>query len=234
MKKILLTSTCALGLVSVVFAQGNVNWSSIPFNAMTAQTNSTVYSPLYGGGTTGGGSIGATATAAQGFYYQLLYTTYTGSAITPPSSLAALSAWSDAGLTANNATSSAGRLINVNPNAGAQVPWSPGTTENIMLVGWSANLGTTWSSVLATLNSPSALGGIFGNAYFGMSNTGYTTTASTSTSPGAAVFGTAATLQGLPINSLNTQLYLVPVPEPGTMALAALGGASLLLFRRRK
>lgn len=29
-------------------------------------------------------------------------------------------------------------------------------------------------------------------------------------------------------------LPVAPVPEPGTMALAALGGASLLLFRRRK
>jgi hypothetical protein len=37
----------------------------------------------------------------------------------------------------------------------------------------------------------------------------------------------ASTLTGLPD-------VLVTVPEPGTMALAALGGASLLLFRRKK
>jgi len=44
--------------------------------------------------------------------------------------------------------------------------------------------------------------------------------------------GTPANLTGW--NTLNTNLVLSPVPEPATMALAALGGASLLLFRRRK
>jgi hypothetical protein len=29
-------------------------------------------------------------------------------------------------------------------------------------------------------------------------------------------------------------LYLVPVPEPTTLALAGLGGLSLLLFRRQR
>jgi hypothetical protein len=48
------------------------------------------------------------------------------------------------------------------------------------------------------------------------------------------VFGTTATAQGLPIQSLLTPLYLVPVPEPTTLALAGLGGLSLLLFRRQR
>jgi len=130
-------------------------------------------------------------------------------------------------------TSVAGRVTPVNPNAGAQVPWSPGTTDSIMLAGWSANLGTTWAAVQAVLNSPSLLGAVAGNAFFGLSNTGYITTLSTSTSPGAAVFGTGATAQGLPIFSLLTQLNLVVVPEPTTLALMALGGAALL-FRRKK
>jgi hypothetical protein len=34
------------------------------------------------------------------------------------------------------------------------------------------------------------------------------------------------------INKFGT--FIPSVPEPGTMALAALGGASLLMFRRRK
>ena len=102
-----------------------------------------------------------------------------------------------------------------------------------MLVGWSANLGNTWTAALAALN-----GGTFAaGSFFGESNSGYLTTASTATSPGAAVFGSVANSFGTPIQSLNTQLFLLPtavVPEPGTMALAAIGGLSLLAFRRKK
>jgi hypothetical protein len=68
--------------------------------------------------------------------------------------------------------------------------------------------------------------------FFGVTSTGYT--ASGSSNPGATLFATAANAQGLPILSLNTQLYLVPVPEPTTLALAGLGGLSLLLFRRQR
>jgi len=53
--------------------------------------------------------------------------------------------------------------------------------------------------------------------------------------PSATPAGSPATLSGW--NTLNENLVLspsAPVPEPATMALAALGGASLLLFRRRK
>jgi hypothetical protein len=37
-----------------------------------------------------------------------------------------------------------------------------------------------------------------------------------------------------PLNSANLQLALVPVPEPATFALAGLGAAAMLIFRRRK
>src|SRR5450432_1089288 len=105
-----------------------------------------------------------------------------------------------------------------------------------MLVGWSANLGTSWTIVsneLATQTYVGILGS--GAAFFGESATGFL---SPSTSiPGAPVFGTSASQNGFPINSLNTQLYelpaTIPTPEPGTIALAGLGGLSLLLFRRR-
>jgi hypothetical protein len=236
MKKLVLTSVCALATAGAAFAQGNLYWSSINFASMTAQTNSTTHSSFTGGGSAVGGSIGAaggSSVSGANFYYELLYSAYSGTQAAVPTTLAALGTWSDAGLGATNANT-AGRLQVINPNAGAQVPWSPGTTDSIMLAGWSANLGTTWAAVIATLNSQSLLGAVAGNAFFGLSNTGYTTTLSTSTSPGAIVFGANPTAQGVPIQSLLTQLYLVQVPEPTTLALAALGGASLLLFRRKK
>jgi hypothetical protein len=231
MKKLLVTSLGMLVGVSV-FAQGTVNWASISPAAFTMQTNSTTYSSLYGGGSTGGGAVGATALAANGFYGELLYTAYSGSQVAQPTSLAALSAWSDAGLGGVNGTATTGKMTPLGASTQAVVPWSNGTTQSVMFVAWSSNLGTTWSSALSTLNSQSLLGNVVGNAFFGMSTTGYINPASGN--PGNAVFGVSPTTFGLPISSLNTQLYLVPVPEPGTMALAALGGASLLLFRRRK
>jgi hypothetical protein len=246
MKKIVLTSFCTLALAGAAFAQGNVGWLTISAGAMTAQTNSGTYSPFFGGGAVqGGGNIGVTtgnASAGTGFYYELLYTgSYNGStAGVAPTTLTGLGTWTDSSLEASNnpVVSSSGRLVTMNANTAATVAgMNVGTTNYIMLVGWSADLGTTWGGVngaYAHLQSASYLGGLGSQAFFGISNLGFINPVSTSTSPGAALFGTAATTQGTPINSLNTQLYLIPVPEPGTMALAALGGASMLLFRRRK
>jgi hypothetical protein len=231
MKKLALTTVCALAMTGAAFAQGLVNWGSISFGSMTAQTNSTAISPLFGGGATGGGAIGAaggSASLGTGFYYELLYTTYSGSQATIPS-LAALLTWQDTGLSATN-QNTAGRLTPINPNSSATVPWAAGTTDSIVLVGWSANLGTTWgavSNVLATWNNTVP------DAFFGVTPTGYIT-GSTAPAPGATLFNNSATANGLPISGLNTQLYALPVPEPATMALAGLGGLSLLLFRRQR
>jgi hypothetical protein len=149
-----------------------------------------------------------------------------------------LLAWNDTGLTSTN-SQTASRLQVVNPNTAATVPWSGSTTDSIVLVGWSADLGSSWTSVSNLLEAASQgnnaplqaqLAGQQG--FFGVTSTGYT--ASGSSNPGATLFATAANAQGLPILSLNTQLYLVPVPEPTTLALAGLGGLSLLLFRRQR
>ena len=216
-------------MAGAAFAQGTVTWASITAAAMTAQTNSTQISPLFGGAAAVGGAVGSTATTANGFYYELLYTTYSGTQATIPT-LASLLSWSDTGLEAANNTI-AGRLAPIAATASATVPWSPGTTDSIVLVGWSANLGTTWgsvSNVLANWNNNMP------GAFFGVSTTGYTTTFATGVSPGATLFATAANAQGLPINSTLTQLYLLPVPEPASLAIAGLGGLSLLLFRRQR
>ena len=69
--------------------------------------------------------------------------------------------------------------------------------------------------------------------FLGVTTTGYINPGTAN--PGVAVFGIAPIANvGLPIQSVGTQLYALPVPEPGTMALAGLGGLALLLFRRRK
>ncbi|MGA2854479.1 MAG: PEP-CTERM sorting domain-containing protein [Verrucomicrobiota bacterium] len=250
MKKLTLTIVCAMAVSGAAFAQGTINWNSFSPAAITFQTNSAVFSPLIGGGVGFyDGTVGSTATASGGFYYELLYNTaFTGSQISgasaPSNSAAALfgGTWKDAGALAQNATGTAGAITGDPVNTSLTLPsgWNHGTTNNIVLVGWSSNLGTTWTGVSNIMAQ--AAGGnwvpldvqlLDGWGFFGVSAAGYINPATGS--PGAVVFSTAAGSQGLPIKSLNTQLYLVvDIPEPATMALVGLGGLSLLLFRRRK
>jgi len=239
MKKVLITSVCALAMAGSAFAQGKINWSTISASAFTAQTNATSYSPLFGGGSAGG-ATGSTAAVAGLYNYALLFNgtsvPVSGAGVAAPTTLAGLSGWTESGLTAAN-SASAGRAAPNNPTTSATmpVPWASGVTQNVMIVGWSANLGATWATALATLNSAVALGNVVGNAFFGMSSTGYI--AAGGADPGVFAIGTSDVGFGLPVKSLLTQLYLVPVtpvPEPATIALAGLGGLALLALRRKK
>jgi hypothetical protein len=239
MKKLVLTTICTLAVAGAAFAQGTVNWGAAVPTGFTAETNATVYSPLLGGGSAVGGTIGLTATPALGFYYELLYTTYSGTQAAVPATLSALESWSDAGLEMTNVTASTGKAAGYPNNTEATVPWAPGITDSIVLVGWSANLGTSYSTVLTELEQWTTGAdysqSISGPAYFGVSATGYQSLGSAN--PGTTIIGTANNTVGKQLDSPNTQLYLLPVapvPEPTTLALATLGGASLLLFRRRK
>jgi len=247
MKKLALTIICALAMNGAAFAQGYINYN-LSHVDITAQTNATVYSSLFffGGEINGIGTGGATGSATGTgliYDYALLYMPNTA---TPGVGATTVwdGTWSGAvglgggSLTATN-SNTAGYLNPVQASGDTQVNWANGTTDNIVVVGWSANLGSTWfgvSNILAQL----ALGNVApyvaqvggGEAFFGESAIGYINPALTT--PGASIVGSSPTPNGLPIYSLNMQLYLVPVPEPGTMALAGLGGLSLLLFRRRK
>jgi hypothetical protein len=235
MKKLVLTTVCALAMAGAAFAQGNVNWA-VPFSAYTSQTNSTQYSPLFGGAATGAGAIGNTissTTAPLAFYYELLY--LGGAQVSAPTTLAGLAAWGDAALGGNNGAT-AGRVSVVNGTASASVPWAAGVTDNIVLVGWSANLGTAWATVLNELTNSTFATVLAGqNGFIGISSEGYE--AANAANPGSTIFGGGASATGFPIQSTLTPLYLLPVavvPEPTTLALAGLGGLGLMLFRRQR
>jgi hypothetical protein len=234
MKKIALAIVCSVAMSGVAFAQGDLTWANFGGN-LIAQTNTSV-STLFGGTGTGGTSGNTVGNATLGYYYELLYTSYSGSQVAVPDSLANLITWSDTGLAATNGINSNGRIAAINPNLQATVPWAQGTTKSVMLVGWSANLGSSWLVVSNELVSGSYLT-VLGsqNGFFGMSATGYLSP-NTAPANGAVVFNASATANGLPINSIASpmQLYLLPVPEPATMALVGLGGLSLMLFRRQR
>ena len=234
MKKILLTSVCALAMAVNALGDGTVNWNTSTF--VTFQTNSTSASTIGDTPLLFGGSQGATASATTGrlFYFALLYNTYNGSQLAAPTTVAQLNTWKFSGLMATN-SNTAGRFAPIGANTAATVPWAAGFTNSIMMVGWSANLGSTWGAVSNLLNDPyNSSYALFDNkGFIGTSTTGYI--APGNVDPGAILFGTSPNAYGLPINSPNTQLFqLVYIPEPGTPALVSLGGVALLAFRRRK
>jgi hypothetical protein len=100
--------------------------------------------------------------------------------------------------------------------------WAAGQTLNYEVAGWSASLGTTWSAGWLTGN----FGGKSG--YFTVSSPAAGTAGGGSPVPAPAwnLFG------GSGLTGFN--LAPAGVPEPTSMALAGLGAAALLIFRRRK
>jgi len=239
-------------MATVGFAQGYIT-----FNATgnpTVDTN-TALSPLFGGSGAGGiTGLTASGTTSPGAFYYALLVTAQGTYGTVSSDT---SVWDGtwtavpfgAGMT-NSIT--AGRVAAPPGNTSVSgvvnnlaQSWvgnslatggTDSTTNDIVLVGWSSTLGTTWAAAAAELNAIK-LGALApANSFFGESAMGYL--APNSASPGANIFSIAATPNGLPIDNngaaLAMQLYSVNVPEPTTMALAGLGGLALLLFRRRK
>ena len=258
MKKLVLTTVCAFGVASAAFAQGLINWSTAPAGNILVQTNGTQYSPLFGGGsanlglgTTAGNVAGGTA-----YYDTLLYGSQntTGVQVADPSTVSSLtSGWSTTGLYATN-TGSAGRIQYITPQASATLPWggntdTPGQSNNIVLAVWSQNLGLlgngteTWANianVLLNWNTGGVYTPVVGqNYFFGLSVTGFLVG---NDSPASGVFWNSSTAgaqigNGLQINGNGAneiQAYLLPVPEPTSLALAGLGGLSLLLFRRQR
>jgi hypothetical protein len=231
MKNFILTSVCAVGFAGAALAQGSIEWNGVSFTAVTAETNTTVSSYVSPGGSKAllNGTTGlAGAGAAGSYYYELLYSANNTAA---PTTLAGLDGWTDTGLLADN-SGNGGRLqVPAADNTPAAIisALSPTTSYAIILVGWSANLGTSWASASTILNSPTALASVVGSAFFGETSVADNWSPNPSTSsPGQSPFGAGA------IVSLLTPLYPVSVPEPTTLALGAMGALSLLALRRKK
>lgn len=89
--------------------------------------------------------------------------------------------------------------------------------------------GGTYEMIIVGWNAAAGVGAILNGSYTaaGWSNPFNYLTGSSASDPNGTV--------GVGAAPYGNQFGIIPtVPEPGTLALAALGGASLLLFRRRK
>lgn len=210
MKKLILTVGLVVATMAVANAQGLIKF----YNVATTYNVST-----------NNGSTGLISKTANSFYFALLV-----DSTAPTSANYLTGGWTVAtmasdGVTpfmATNYTLSAGALIGPGGSSGAAVSsWAYATAQYVEILGWSANMGTSWSAFETTMANGTAPVG----AVMGYSNIGSVTSSSSGTVPAVTVFSAGG---------ISTGFTLVQVPEPATVALAGLGGLSLLLFRRRK
>jgi len=117
----------------------------------------------------------------------------------------------------------AGGITGAGSSGGVAVNMAAGTTYFVQLVGWSASLGSTWSQVESQLAS----GTWSTQGYFGQTTVSSMTPFVTAGTGDPTIFPGTWTAGSL-------TLFSVPVPEPTTLALAGLGGLSMLFLRRRK
>jgi hypothetical protein len=237
MKK-LLTIAAFLGAVTMSYGQGQVNFSAGGTAASRVSTNS-----VPGGPTTG--QTGPVSTGYQ-YYYALFVADSTITSAGAASASGALdptltAGWAQVIWNGGNPAGVTGGAYATNTIAG-RFTGNPttddvfvagrvgGSQASFIVVGWSSQVaGQDWASAKAWIDA--AIGG---NA----PSTGWTGASGVATSvtlgngglitPGNIFGSSAGQIPGGMI------LAFQPVPEPSTFALAGLGAATLLIFRRRK
>jgi len=238
MKKYIIATTALLVVTTSAFSQGLVNFSAGTSAATRMSTNSVP----------GGPSTGLTGPTSGLYYYALFasvnQTTINGSS-TAISGLSGnyvfnnlgtgvpSTGWELVGIGTNNASLGRMQAASQGTTSGGQAALNPDTSlnvqgiggaavANLVAVGWySPGIGTD----LASLESWYAAGAF--NGWIGQSAVANVTLGDGGLVITPNIFGSGA-------GQVGGFTMGVSVPEPGTLALAALGGASLLLFRRKK
>jgi len=206
MKKIFLS----IGLVTLVTgmqAQGLLNFVNAAATVIVLRSNDVV--------------VGTAPATPGGFRYELFRAA---------PGTADANSFIATGLIATNTT--AGRFVGGN---GVAVPGTQlGGTSAILIRGWSAELGSTYAEAFANVT---LMGGWIGQSAiapnFLLGGDGGAGNVPTSPVFGGASGIIPAVVAASP-NGVGFYLDYVAVPEPSSMALAGLGAASLLIFRRRK
>jgi hypothetical protein len=240
MKKIVLTITAITALASSSFAQGLIFFSGGSAASTRISTNSVVGGPS-------GGAASTTAPVAGTYYYALFVSTAntasgsTSTAIDGNNSNYVFdnsSGWTLVGIAQNTAQagrfgavsqgSTSGSQAGINGDGSLSVPSiAGGTSVHTVVVGWSANVATTLSGLIAWYDGGANTQGYIGQSAIGSGLAlGDGALVSTSNAMGTQAGQVGGFLLGLTNPTI--------IPEPGTMALAGLGGLSLLAFRRKK
>jgi hypothetical protein len=246
MKKLTLIAVAATMVSLGAYGQGLIN-----FNNSAGATSHISVNTTTGGAATGQFGAGL----ANNFYFALFYSTTAttvtgqGAAAFKPilgDNLGSSYVWNDTNwhfaggtgaqtyndngtvFTSNGyavSTASAGRVLAMLGTTEAVAGLSPaGATAQFVVVGWSSNIGTTWGAVQNWLASPVTE---TGSIYLGESSVGAPNVSGDNNLNAANTILAATVTPAFVLGIAN-------VPEPSTMALAALGGLSLLLFRRRQ
>jgi len=237
MKKIIIGTMLSAAAVASTFAQGNVLFSN--GTATKESINSSV------GGVASATTPANAATIATTYYYALFFsttaTTVLGSSAaemaTSSTSLGSY-AFQDSNWTLGQ--TALGTAYAMNSTAGkfaSSVVGTDGVTTSLnnanvgsadyfTIVGWSANIGSTITSVQNFLAGND--GGVT-SGYLGESDvSGLITTGITGSTSTVGIFGAGAGF----VNPFV--IGQITVPEPSTIALGVMGAASLLALRRKK
>lgn len=230
MKKLILTAIAMVAGATLVHAQGGlINMNNLSADIQTATNSSGA--GLYGSGypSTTGDGLTKIPTTAGAYYFAVLAATSTSAS---DSGNPAGGDWTvvtedvagNPVAVANNG-GLAGGVEGPGGASGFASSLTAGITYDIMVVGWSANVGTSWAAVSGYFADDFA--GWSAGGFAGYSNVG-TIDPTSAPANGASVFSATGAADG------QTILYALPVPEPATLALAGLGGLSMLFLRRRK
>jgi hypothetical protein len=225
MKKTLTIMALVAGAASYVQAQGTVILNNQNASYFVSTNTTSI-----------GGTKGVTTLAANSFYYAVLDSS-TALADNPLTT-----GWSGAVLTGVNLSSPAiatfaGGITGQGGGSGqattgfsapASSTYASGAgLEYYIVVGWSANMGTSWSTVSSELtggNTPA--GALYGYSAVGDAYGG----GGPDNLPAVSLFGVSTGAPG----GLTSGFALTPVPEPSTIALGVMGACSLLALRRKK